>query len=462
MPINERSVEEMAPDQVSLSAAAKLLKPGHWLRREQSAETGLIWGECQGSGANPYRVIGDVKDSGYKCNCPSRKFPCKHTLALFWMFARAPGDFSENTTPEWVAEWMGRRKKGGVKPGAPGGPAPTKDLAQAEEESHRAAEEPHDAEEHARKIIAARRRQEQARERLLAGIDDLENWIWDQQRLGLSHLLKDAPYICRKIAARMVDAGATALAGRIDELPAGLMRMPGELRTAFAVMEMGKWLLLARLFRAAPDDPAARTDIVRAMNRNELLERPDTLSASGRWEVVAERMLTQRDGLVRQSAWFLRLSAEAPRFALLVDHYPASAGKRAPAFTAGTQLEATFTYHPSPSPLRAILVQGTPITSGFRPWPEQGASPWENVAKAFNQCPWMECIPLCLPQGRIGLTDRGLARWSALDRATEIPLEEPPPLALLGMDLQQSVVLWNGCQAQLLAASTNLGKCHLP
>lgn len=45
--------------------------------------------------ARPYRVVVPEADPGYKCICPSRKFRCKHTLALIWMradskpFARA-------------------------------------------------------------------------------------------------------------------------------------------------------------------------------------------------------------------------------------------------------------------------------------------------------------------------------------------------------------------------------------
>ncbi|MGB6721585.1 MAG: SWIM zinc finger family protein, partial [Terracidiphilus sp.] len=79
-------IEAIAPDQASLSAARKLLKPGVWSGL-QSDGAELAWGECQGSGATPYRVAISETDAGYKCTCPSRKFPCKHCLALMWMRA---------------------------------------------------------------------------------------------------------------------------------------------------------------------------------------------------------------------------------------------------------------------------------------------------------------------------------------------------------------------------------------
>src|SRR5215470_11616687 len=78
-------IEALAPDQSSLAAARKLLKPSSWPTLAEGE--GLIWGECQGSGATPYRVAVNEADAGHKCTCPSRKFPCKHALALMWMRA---------------------------------------------------------------------------------------------------------------------------------------------------------------------------------------------------------------------------------------------------------------------------------------------------------------------------------------------------------------------------------------
>jgi hypothetical protein len=84
MVLTRGAIEALAPDQSALTAAAGLLKPAKWPVRAGSGN--IVWGECQGSGANPYRVAADMDDGGAKCTCPSRKFPCKHALALMWMF----------------------------------------------------------------------------------------------------------------------------------------------------------------------------------------------------------------------------------------------------------------------------------------------------------------------------------------------------------------------------------------
>ncbi|NJM33552.1 MAG: SWIM zinc finger family protein [Rhodomicrobium sp.] len=103
-------IAALAPDQSALTASIKLQKPASWPMLGRDSEDTLIWGECQGSGAAPYRVMADLRDLGNKCICPSRKFPCKHVLALFWLSLEAPGRFAEGETPLWVGEWLARRR----------------------------------------------------------------------------------------------------------------------------------------------------------------------------------------------------------------------------------------------------------------------------------------------------------------------------------------------------------------
>jgi SWIM zinc finger len=111
-------IEKLAPDQASLGAALKLMKPSTWPVMARMADASLLWGECQGSGATPYRVIVSPSDVGYKCTCPSRKFPCKHVLAVMWMHCDKPERFEPGAAPDWVQDWLARRRP---KVGAPAG-----------------------------------------------------------------------------------------------------------------------------------------------------------------------------------------------------------------------------------------------------------------------------------------------------------------------------------------------------
>jgi len=181
-------VESLAPDQASLKAASKLMKPGKWpLLNTDKDGGGLIWGECQGSGANPYRVVVDSVDHGYKCTCPSRKFPCKHALALMWIFAETPEGFSSGSVPEWATEWVSRRRKTSDKEESTSTSIGKNiSLATAVEP-----EKPVDPKAEARKKAAAEKRAAQTQESIYAATEELEDWMNDQLQLGLDNLQKE-------------------------------------------------------------------------------------------------------------------------------------------------------------------------------------------------------------------------------------------------------------------------------
>ncbi len=115
MTLTRERIESLAPDQSSLSAALKLVKPASWPVLAADADATVLWGECQGSGSTPYRVVVSPDDTGYKCTCPSRKFPCKHVLAVLWLRIDKPDRFASATPPPWVDEWSTRRRPGGTK-----------------------------------------------------------------------------------------------------------------------------------------------------------------------------------------------------------------------------------------------------------------------------------------------------------------------------------------------------------
>ena len=85
------TVEALAPDAASVTAARKLARLGPW--SGTGFDEHAVWGLCKGSGSRPYQAQVDLSGPAYKCSCPSRKFPCKHALALLllWASRRRPG-----------------------------------------------------------------------------------------------------------------------------------------------------------------------------------------------------------------------------------------------------------------------------------------------------------------------------------------------------------------------------------
>ena len=179
------TVETLAPDPASITAARKLARPAPW--SETGRDERAVWGRCQGSGKTPYQVQVDTTGPAYTCSCPSRKVPCKHALAL--LLLAAGGEVREGERPEWVQE---RRE-----------PAPTRAPG----------EPPRDPE-------AAARRAAEREERVAAGVEDLRRWLRDAVRGGLGAGRLRTWDEWDAFAARMVDAQAPGAASRLRSLAA--------------------------------------------------------------------------------------------------------------------------------------------------------------------------------------------------------------------------------------------------
>lgn len=458
MAIDLGRVEALATDQASLKAAAGLAKPGKWSGVGGSADGALIWGECAGSGANPYRVMADLRDLGNKCTCPSRKFPCKHVLALLWLNAEAVVAFPPGEIPAWVSDWLGRRRGTTAAPaGAAAKPASEapKDVRAAQLAEPEAPEDPKAA---AKREAAVAKRTEDTERAILDALDALEQWIGDQLRMGLAAFIDDATARCRRIAARLVDGKAAAMAGRIDELPARLLGQPAGDRPRAAVVELGKLVLLARAFRASPRDAEIRRAVASSETRDTILASAETLRITGRWEVLAEQVQTRRDGLVSQTTWLLNLGSEGPRFAMLLDYFPASAGRRTSAFTPGERFAGEVAFFPGRNPLRALLLQRAADGVDSPDWPDAKPDLAEALTAPLHAEPWALDIPVLLPAGRVAVDPAGQGWWRPADAATALPLTEGVEGLIRGTELTRTAALWSGNRLAILAAQTPWGR----
>lgn len=448
------AIENAAPDQASLKAASKLLAPLKWQERVISTDGGLIWGACQGSGANPYRVVVDLSDLGAKCSCPSRKFPCKHALALMLQFNEKAADFSPGPVPDWVTEWLGRRRKTATPAEPKTGGAKSLAAARLPE-----TEKPQD-EATLKRHAAASAKRAAATEAVIAdGLAEMEGWIADQLRTGLSELLGDLTGRCRRIAARLVDAKAGSLAGRIDGIPARVLELPQKDRADALIAELGKLVTISPSWALSPT-PTLRRTIAAAETREALLEDRSALRHDAVWEVLVSRDEARRDGLIARTTWLLALDDGGPRFAQLLDFFPANLGKQGAAFSQGEQFRAEIVFYPAAVPLRAQIVARDPVEA-HRPWLGLAASTdlLEEFAGALLHEPWLIELPILLRAGRLATRDDA-GWWMGQDMA--LPLAKPlQDATALGAELHQTAILWDGNRADILAADTHLGRYHL-
>lgn len=310
--------EQLASDAASVKAAHGLAKPAKWVSLGRDAH--IVWGECQGSGAQPYQVRADLDDGGYKCSCPSRKQPCKHTLALLLLVASG-ASMPSSTAPAFVVEWRDNRAQ----------------RAQARAERKPAVEKPPAA--------AQARRIEKRETRIEAGLDQLEAWLEDLMLQGL------AAAFWAQMAARLVDAQAPGLARRVSELEFLAVSGPDWQSTLLA--GLGRLQLAVDAYRRLDVLPDAlvselRTIVGWTQNQDALLQRD---GVRDRWHVAGQRQ-TEGDTVRTQYTWLM--GRETGRTALVLDF--ATGTQALPATLAvGQVIGAELVFYDGVPGLRALV-----------------------------------------------------------------------------------------------------------
>jgi len=457
MTLTLAKIEDLAPDQAALDAARKLLKPATWPLLAMDG-AGFLWGECQGSGASPYRVIVCEDDGGAKCSCPSRKFPCKHGLALMWLRADGKTSFVTAPRPDFVEEWIGRRRGSAA--------APPKEKPRASMEAEAPPPDPKDE----AKAEAARARNRAAREASVrAGLDELDQWLADQIDIGLAGFPAAAAQKCEKFARRLVDAKAGGLAARIEAFPAAMLALPEAERAGFALEAMAQWRLIAQAYRRAEKLPPllaadARLAVGWPMTREALLADPSAPRAKGRWFVAATLAETQPDRLRRLETWLARLDGGAPCFAVLIDFVPLAGGANLGfAYAPGESFEAELAYYPSQAPLRAIVAAQNGATTrdaSLRLAPRHDlCGALDAYEEALARAPWLGAWPLALEGAE--LRGAGDALWLC-DGGTALPLQGDAAAPLVGIGPLAMFGLWNGRRFTPALAETALGRWVRP
>jgi hypothetical protein len=103
--ITDEFIDAEAPNADAAKNGRGLVLKNKFSALHHSADETLLFGRCQGSGKEPYLCSADFavpEAAVYRCNCPSRQFPCKHSLGL--LFAVAQGKkFTVADIPEELA-----------------------------------------------------------------------------------------------------------------------------------------------------------------------------------------------------------------------------------------------------------------------------------------------------------------------------------------------------------------------
>lgn len=436
--LTREQVLALAPDASSSKAAGGLATDGKW--GLLGADTDALWGECQGSGSKPYQTQVDLTALVSRCSCPSRKFPCKHGLALLLLYTAGNPRFAQQPRPVWVDEWMqGRRER-----------AARKDVA-AEAGGSASVADP-------QVLAAATAKREQTRwARMQGGAAELQCWVADQFRQGLANLGNGFEQDARRMMARMVDAQAPGLANQLERALGDGGRGLAELA------DLGERLgLIQLLAQAVPRietfSPARQADLRAALGwpieREAVLREGEAVR--DRWHVQGQILIEQTGNLLERRVWLHGL--DTGRCALLQDYSHGARGWEQH-WRNGQIHVGTLHFHAATVPLRAVAGQ---LEAGS----DAGISPadtdtLDTAAHMHARNPWLLQVPMRLHAIQIAHDGRNI--WAQHAEGT-LPLLLPAmqgwglmafaggrPLSLMGE--------WDGHALLPLSAWDGQGAC---
>ena len=280
----------LAPDSGSIKRGKSLAIASKWplLGRSNSA----AWGECKGSGKNPYRTQIDLSDAttpAFRCSCPSRKFPCKHALGLFLLLVEQENAFQSvsdsDPPPEWVTEWLTKRSQS---------------AAQKQEKPQKSTVD----------LAAQAKRAEQRTAKIDAGLTDFNQWLEDIMRQGLATLPHQPYSFWDQTAARLVDAQVPGLAGRVRKLvgiPHSGRGWPERMLKALGKIHLLVQGYQHRVSLPPPLQAEIRSQLGWSPTQAELrsrLEQSDPLVSciEDHWYVFGQH-ITEEDNLKTQRVW---------------------------------------------------------------------------------------------------------------------------------------------------------------
>lgn len=113
MQIDQAFADSQAPNASAINNARGVVLKKKLVKLFKSPDGTLLFGECKGSGQDNYQPSADFADPSkpvYRCTCPSRQFPCKHSLALLYAYAQG-AKFIDQEAPADIAEKRAKIEK---------------------------------------------------------------------------------------------------------------------------------------------------------------------------------------------------------------------------------------------------------------------------------------------------------------------------------------------------------------
>lgn len=265
-------VRSVAPNTAAIDNARKISSRSEFISLKKTADETLIFGECQGSGKNPYSTSADFSGTEpvFRCSCPSRQFPCKHSLALMmeWLAGK---EFRTAEIPEDITAKREKAAKRAEKAAEPAAPAKQN------------------------KTAAAKKLKKQ-----FEGLDLAESFVKDMLTRGVYSANSAAADQYRQLAKQLGDYWLPGLQGIVNRIVDSVQYLTGD------PSEKSMRYITSLLIRLAAAVKKSRQYITAKLESGDVLPEDSILyeELGGVWKLSQ----LQEAGLFKENAELIQLA----------------------------------------------------------------------------------------------------------------------------------------------------------
>lgn len=418
----------LSPD-ASTTANGKKLSDGKKISN-LGTDSNFIWGECQGSGSSPYYIVIDLADGAAKCNCPSRKFPCKHSIGFFLYYAANASAFSIQAAPKFASDWIDKRLKGAEK------------KAQKEEEVL-------SPEALAKKKEQVAKKDKQKTLDLKEGLEDAILWVEDIIRVGIAEAEQNKYSFGEKQKKWTTDLKAEGLRLYLDTLTDLLGDVSNSDWIPQFLKKLGTFYLLLKMIKNVDKFPQPLQDSILYEGAGFLLKKEDIVDehsiVTGKWVVlgVKKEEHPNKPGLFRRFTWLYGI--ESHTYPMIMDFsfggvFPENYG------AIGSTFSGEIVMYPGVTQTRALVKSFLRTNETHKPHFFTFEENLQRYAQLISLFPWIR--QYLFPLKGVKLI-RENQTWMIQDdnkRAIPIPISQENALKMLavtGSNSFQLVAEWD-------------------
>ena len=376
MPVSwtPEQVIAQAPDDSSVKAGRGLASLSKWV--SAGFDERAVWGECKGSGKLPYQVSIELAEPAFKCSCPSRKFPCKHGIGLFLLYAGH--QLKEAAPPDFCGEWLAKRSE-------------TKEKKKEKSETELTPEAL------ATREKAKSKRAGEREAKVVAGLQELEIWLADMLRQGLAAAQSQPTEYWEKMAKRLVDAQAPNAARLVRQMSSIVYQTNrySEKLAEKLLEQLCKIYMICESYRRINDlPPAVQADVRTAVGftvKEDELQNAELIEDD--WQILGVRVF-EEEKLRVQRVW---LAGEQSRRRALLLNFAFQNQPLDVSFAAGMKFKAELAFYPGNFPQRAFLKTRQEAQRFENPVGDENIDEFlSGYADALAKNIWLETYPALL------------------------------------------------------------------